>query len=217
MDPDQRLIEELQAQLRGSLNQMRLGEVEREQLRELLLSTPVRRRPWLRWAIPGRGWGRAGAVAAAFCALALAISLPLLHASQTPSPTLHTFTAISPPRLGAGAGGAAIPVPACSGKAMLSSSRRQLTLGRRQSAAVVIREVGGACTLTAAVSGPSSAAVTLVGIGTARQNGAAATYQLLWAGHTSGSHPGELAPGQYMVEVRAGTGQHLKISVSVSG
>jgi hypothetical protein len=230
MDPDERLIGTLGAELHRSLAEMHLDPAARERLQHRLASATSlpwwQRSPW----VPATGWRRAAAAGIAACAVAAAVATPLLTAHRSSPRGAPQYLVVIPPRAGANRvpSGTAAPATCSNAPPRLSVTPRQVTLSPAQQADFYVTEIGGACVPTVTVSGPSRAslAVTLrpyerlpsVAAGTS------ASYLLTWAGEgiSAGAAPGAvpgraLKPGSYRVTLEIpGTRARASISIRVS-
>jgi hypothetical protein len=230
MDPDERLIGELGAELRRSLAEMHLDEAARQRLQHRLSAVPSA--PWWRRAhwVPATGWGRAAAAGLAACAVAAAVATPLLTSHRTSPHGAPQYLVVIPPRASAGKAQVGGVAPAtCSGAVLqLSVSPNRVTLAPAQRAQFEVTETGGACAPNVTISGPSPARLSV----TLRQSaapesapgGASASYLITWAGErsaaraASGATPGQaLKPGSYRVTVEIpDTSARASISIKVS-
>ncbi|MGH7611051.1 MAG: hypothetical protein ACREN4_03430 [Candidatus Dormibacteria bacterium] len=219
MDPEQRLIDELHDELRRSLDQMRLAPEERQQLRNRLLESPpsiwARLRPRGRSASP---WARGAVAALGACAIAAAVSVPLLErAPASQPPQLRSFAVISPQPPRAAAGAQLAPLPTCQPgtKPRVVAQHSHLSLGPRQKARVALREIGGNCVMNAEVTGPSQLALALIVL--YNPTSGVSHYTLQWPGQPEFLPRLPLRAGVYRITVRAGSGPATEIRVTVHG
>ncbi|HVB13249.1 MAG TPA: hypothetical protein VNH38_00615 [Candidatus Dormibacteraeota bacterium] len=223
MDSDDRLTEELGEELRRSLAEMRLHPEFRQELKGRLLATPVSRwRRWLgAWPVLARHPGALAGIAVA--AIVVGVAIPLAAALHSPASSGRSYLVIISPELGAGGSKAAAAAPAiCAGGTVhLSVSPTQATLAPGQSAQFQAAESGSACALSATVTGPSAAGLSIKQRPASSSNasGVARTvYQVSWTGRPyaagkgtaltapSGSREtGRLSPGTYKVTLSVPT------------
>jgi hypothetical protein len=188
MDPDDRLTEELGAELRSSLSQMRLAPEFRADLRGRMLASPSS--PWLRWLglWPSLGGHRRALAGVAVAAIAAAVVIPLaaVHSSQTP--TTHQYLALVPPGVSSHANEAA-PATCHSGGVHLSvAPTLQVTLTPGQSKTFTVHVTGSSCPLAASVTGPSKIGLSLTRLPQVSTSAKALreeAFRVTWTGRTS--------------------------------
>ena len=202
MDPDERLIGTLGAELHRSLAEMHLDPAARERLQHRLASATSlpwwQRSPW----VPATGWRRAAAAGIAACAVAAAVATPLLTAHRSSPRGAPQYLVVIPPRAGANRvpSGTAAPATCSNAPPRLSVTPRQVS---RASLAVTLR--------------PYERLPSVAG-------GTSASYLLTWAGEgiSAGAAPGAvpgraLKPGSYRVTLEIpGTRARASISIRVS-
>lgn len=229
MDPDDRLIQRLAEELRQSATAMRLHPEFRAELKARMLATPNSR--WHRWlgGWTATTWGRGALAGVALAAVALAVAIPL--AVSRPG-TSHSAVSLElVPRAaapGVAPGVEAAPALCAARSVKLSATPTHATLVPGQRADFSISEIGADCKLTATVTGPTKAGLTVKSSSPTPNAGglavAQADFQLVWSGTraaaksgtaaTSPGTPGKspLPAGSYVITV---TVPHTSASVSV--
>ncbi|MGH7642081.1 MAG: hypothetical protein ACRENX_03550 [Candidatus Dormibacteria bacterium] len=233
MDPDDRLIEELAAQLHRATAEMRLHPETRRLLKQQLLATPRSRwRARLRsWPSLSRTRGALAGVAVA--AIAAAVVIPLATANHTPNTTERQYLAVLPPGVNGGHAAAAAPMT-CHGAVVhlvSSPTRANLTPGQRRT--FVVSVTGSTCPLSARVAGPVAAGLSIESEPkpSSSPGGApSAVYDVIWSGRgpisangngAAGSigalEPRKLVPGTYQITLSVPpSGARAYISISIS-
>ncbi|HEY6537609.1 MAG TPA: hypothetical protein VI138_01045 [Candidatus Dormibacteraeota bacterium] len=221
MDSDDRLIEELRGELHRSLSAVRLEHGQREALKRRLLATGGPR--WPRWrgilsGRPGRGAlaGMTG-VAAAF-AIAAAVFIPLATTPHPANSSPRLGLALQPPSGIAGSGHAAVAAPGCPARRPnLAASPSQAQLGPGQSVRFTVQVAAG-CALSASVTGPGPAAVTVRPLATpSREGRSGISFLVTWIGRTRvGSDGRPVASGTYRITLAVGSAREREtITVTV--
>jgi hypothetical protein len=233
MDPDERLIERLAEELRLSTAGMRLHPELRAELKQRLLATPSSR--WRRWLAgwPVSSWGRGALAGVALAAVALAVGVPLALTRPGGSHSAVSLELVPRANRGAAPGAEAAPANCAAKPAKVSLTPTHATLAPGQQADFAVSEVGADCDLTATVSGPSKAGVTVESISpTPNPSGLAVTqaqFELVWSGKraadnsgTAASSPGTpgnspLPAGAYVITVTvAHTSVHTSVEITVT-
>jgi hypothetical protein len=232
MDPDDRLIERLAEELRQSTAAMRLHPEFRAELKNRMLATPASR--WRRWlgGSPAASWGRGALVGAALAAVALAVAIPLAVSRPGPSHSAVSLELVPRASRGAIPGAEAAPATCAVGSAKLTATPIHATLGPGQQADFSISEIGADCDVTATVSGPAKAGITVESISATPNagglEGTQAEFELVWSGDRAaaksgpGSSPGTpgkrpLPAGAYVITVTiAHTSAHASVEVTVT-
>jgi hypothetical protein len=229
MDPNDRLIERLAEELRQSAAAMHLHPEFRAELKARMLATPNSR--WRRWlgGWTATTWGRGALGGVALAAIALAVAIPL--AVSRPG-TSHSAVSLElVPRAaapGVAPGFEAAPARCGARSVKLSATPTHAVLAPGQQADFSIAESGADCKLTATVTGPTKAGLTVESSSptpnSERLSIAQADFQLVWSGTraaarsgteaTTPGTPGKtpLPAGSYLITV---TVPHTSASVSV--
>jgi hypothetical protein len=197
MDPDDRLIERLAAELRQSTAAMRLRPELRTELKHRMLATPTS--PWRRWlggqTVPS--WGRGALAGVALAAVALAVGIPLALTRPGPPHSAVSLELVPRASRGAAPGAEAAPATCAAKPAKLSVMPTHATLVPGQQAVFSVSEIGADCDLTATVSGPSKAGVTVESISATPEAGGSAVtqarFELVWSGNRAAADGGTVA------------------------
>jgi|GEM_PF-5114158 len=233
MDPDDRLIERLAQELRRSTAAMQLHPELRAELKNLMLATPTSR--WRRWlgGWPVTSWGRGALTGVALAAVALAVGIPLALTRPGPSRSAVSLELVPRASRGALPGAEAAPATCAAGSAKLSVTPSHTALAPGQQAEFSVSEIGADCDLTATVSGPAKAGITVETISTTPNAGGSAVtqaeFELVWSGNRAVANSGTatispgtpgkspLPAGTYMITVTvAHTSAHTSVEVTVS-